>query len=220
MPYRRAPRSRYRRRTRRTRYTTTGSALHLARQAARGVYYLKGLVNSEKFKHDVSAAGTLTNTGTVVALTGITQGDDEVERTGNSIFVRSSHTMLKIYRDVSVGNDTQLVRVALIMDMQQGSDLNPTFAGIYQINGPLNFLDLSTVGRFKVLWNRFITLDKTNQLSKVINKFYKLRHHVRYNGSASTDIQKGGLYLVMSSDQTSSGFPSFTLEHRLSYHDN
>jgi hypothetical protein len=197
-----------------------GSALHLAKRAAQGVYYLKGLVNSEKYKHDVTSSGTLGDTGTIIHLTSVAQGDGEGERTGNSIFVRSVWSQLKLYRDVSVGMESQLLRVALILDTQQVGDTPPTFSNIYQGLGPLTGLDETSVGRYKVLWSKHYTLDKANVTSRYVNVYKKMRHHVRFNGAASSDIQKGGLYLVMSSDQTSSGFPSYDLFNRVSYHDN
>lgn len=221
MPYRRRTYRRRRSSRRRSpQYTTMGSAYHLAKQASKGVWYLKGLVNSELLKSDDVGSGTLATTGTVINLCTIAQGDSDANRTGNSILVRSSDLRLKLSRDISVGNATQLIRVALVMDSQQIGDTDPTHAQIYAGTGPLTHLNADSAGRFKILWSKIFTLDNVDTFVKYTKWYKKMRHHVRYNGGSGTDIQRGGLYLVMSSDQTSSGFPSYEFSHRLSYHDN
>ena len=47
----------------------------------------------------------------------------------------------------------------------------------------------------------------------------KLWTHIRYNGTADTDIQKGGLYILFISDQASD-YPTCDYQTRLGYHDN
>lgn len=224
MPYRRR-RTISRRRTfrrRRPTYTTTGSALHLARQAARGVYYLKGLVNSELKKFDASSTGNLPDTGSVLSLNSIAQGDDITQRSGNSILVRSVDCRFLFQRDPAAAgaNKVQLCRVSLVMDKQQISDTSPTHSDIYDGTGPLTHLNKLNVGRFTILWSRVFILDNDSKFSKVMKCHKKMRHHVRYNGSATTDIQKGGLYFVFSSDQSTTDFPAYQLDSRVSYYDN
>lgn len=209
-------------RSRRPRYTTTGSALHLAKQAARGVYYLKGLVNSELKKFDSSGTGNLSNTGTVQPLHAISQGDEQDERNGNSIFVRAFDCRFLFQRDPAAAgaNAIQQCRVSLVMDTQQQGDTSPSYSDIYDGNGPRTHLNKDTVGRFKVLWSRTFILDNDSKFSRQMAVYKKMRHHIRYNGTGANDIQKGGLYLVFSSDQATSDFPAYAIDFRLSYHDN
>lgn len=94
MAYKRryAPR-RYNRRRRNYRsspwYKKKYSVAQIATKAAAGVRYLSGLVNSERFKHDLFGnLSNVTNTGAMLHLTGIAVGNEDSERTGNSIFVR------------------------------------------------------------------------------------------------------------------------------------
>lgn len=222
------PRRYYRRRryTRRRKsvpwYNKKYTPLQLAQKAISGVRYLKGLVNSEKFKHDMTSSSTITRTGTMLHLTNIAQGDGDGQRTGNSIFVRNVGIRFSILYNTS-GASAQRVRMMLVIDSQQVGDTLPSVSDVLDVAGtasaPLSFLNDQTVGRFKVLKSRMYTVyaDKNNIVSQWnIN----LRHHVRYNGAAATDIQKGGIYLLMVSSEDNTNPPAVERNIRVAYHDN
>lgn len=225
------PRRYYRRRRRYTRrrrsvpwYNKKYTPLQLAQKAISGVRYLSGLVNSEKFKHDVTSSSTITRAGTMLHLTNIAQGDGDGQRTGNSIFVRNVGIRFSVlYNAQSGASMTQRVKMMLLIDTQQVGDALPTPSDVLDITGsgsaPLSFLNDQTVGRFKVLKSRMYTLypDKMNIVSQWnVN----LRHHVRYNGAAASDIQKGGIYLLMISSEDNTQPPAVERNIRVSYHDN
>ena len=60
------------------------------------------------------------------------------------------------------------------------------------------------------------TTDRLIKINKV------MRSHVRYNGTSSTDIQKNGLYLIISSDQSDASTTEPLVDYvvRVNYHDN
>ena len=62
----------------------------------------------------------------------------------------------------------------------------------------------------------------TQNPAKVIKYYKNFRHHIRYNGVDATDIQKGGLYLLINSSETiiSDQPPRIDYNIRLGYHDN
>ena len=51
-----------------------------------------------------------------------------------------------------------------------------------------------------MLYSRTLCLD-VNNTTAVLNINRAMRHHIRYNGSANTDIQKGALYSCMVSNE-------------------
>lgn len=221
MPYGRYRRRRrfYRRRKPVPWYAKKYSLGSLASKAWSGVKYLKGLVNAERYKLDTSATTTdILNTGTVVHLSAVAQGDGDSARTGNSIFARSL-----LVRGFWTWNSTaaapQQVRVSVVQDLRQISDTAPGFTDIYAGANVQSFLNTATVGSFKVLRTLSFSINDMVPERRFQIKI-PMRHHIRYNGTASSDIQKGGLYLVMSSDQTTSNGPTMTWISRLSYHDN
>lgn len=226
MPY---YRKRYNRRRFNRRRTTTKvpwynkkySVAQMAQTAAKGVWYLKGLVNSEKFKHDISSSAQVLNAGALVNMVAISQGDGDGQRTGNSIFVRSFNMKASIDHN-PVGDIIQKVRVMLVIDKQQLGDTNPSASDVLDTTGttnaPFSMLNDSTVGRFTILKSRLYTVT-TERPVQLVNWNINLRHHVRYNGSATTDIQKGGIYLLTIGDVATNP-PTMHRFIRVAYHDN
>lgn len=195
------------------------STWQMAKTAMNGIWYLKGLVNSEVFKKDTGININCTSGGSVTHISDVAQGDGLSARTGNSIFVRNVNLMSVLNRSTS-GDQVQQIRISLVMDTQQLSDVFPTYSDIYAQTTPYSHLNPNTVGRYQVLWSRVYTLDTVKSLSTNLVMNVPLRHHVRYNGVNSGDIQKGGLYLCVVSTQATANFPQLLGELRLSYHDN
>lgn len=215
---------RYRRRTYRRRrtawYNKKYSVAQLASKAMKGVRYLSGLVNSEKFKHDQITAGSFNNNGNVIHLTNIGQGDDDGQRTGNSIFVRGVSIRGTLSKNSS-STDSR-VRLMLVIDKQQVGDTNPAVSDILDSTGTslsvYSFLNDTTVGRFTILKSRMYALTEDTPTINV-NWHFNLRHHVRYNGPLASDVQRGGIYLVGISNEATNAV-SFARAIRVSYHDN
>lgn len=202
-------------------YNKKYSVAQAASAALKGVNYIRGLVNSEMFKYDQSAtSGTISNTGAIINLVGLAQGDSEDQRTGNSIYVR--HINASGMLAINASGVATSVRVMLVIDKQQLGDTTPSVADILEDTGtavaPYSKLNALTVGRFSVLSSRVYML---NADRPSVSWFVKrsMRHHVRYNGPANTDIQRGGLYLVVISNE-GTNTPSWTRNIRTSYHDN
>ena len=198
MPYKKN----YRRRRRRTPwYNRKYSTYELADKAAKGVWYLKGLVNSE-MNTAISSnnSQSITSTGYTSHLTGVATGDDNNQRTGMSIFARSLFGRLSFVHN-SAGNAVQHIRVMIVKDKQQVSDTNPAIGDLLNSIDPWSPLDTDDKGRFQVLYDRFISVT-TEKPSINLKVLRKMRQHIRYNGGATTDIQKNGLYLMMVSSTT------------------
>lgn len=200
-------------------YSGLSSAGSAAYAALRGVQYLKGLVNSEMYKVDITDTGTIiTDAGTYQKqLTAVAQGDGDSARTGNSIYVRSLNIRGQIIFNSS-GTNPQFLRLMVVIDRQQIADsavsTTTVLAGGY--NSHLNSLN---VGRFTILHSRTYALDDNDRLvtNFVIN--LPMRLHVRYNGTANTDIQRNGIWIVAVSSEPTNG-PKLVFDSRLSYHDN
>jgi len=215
-------RRRYRKRGYRRRnvawYNRKYSVAQLASKALKGVSYLKGLVNSEKFKHDLVSSSTYDYNGVLSHLTGISQGDGEGQRTGNSIFVRNVNIRGSLVR----GTTDERVRLMLLIDKQQIGDSVPAASDVLASTGTAqsvySFLNRSTVGRFTILRSRLYALTADTPTIN-INWNVNLRHHVRYNGTTGTDVQRGGIYLLIITSAASNG-PTFERAIRVSYHDN
>lgn len=185
---------------------------------------LKGLrrvINVEKKKFD--AVYSVTNipiTGTVNPLHAVAQGDTDQTRDGNSIKPLSLLLRYQSYNNATAG--TTAIRVLIFRDLQQVGDTNPSTTDILDDSvaalpdAPLNN---NTVGRFKILRDFKIILDTAKSNRKDGKVYIPLYGHIRYNGAAATDIQKGGLYILMVSDQATN-YPTMGYNYRLTYVDN
>lgn len=215
-PYRKGSRSR---RSKTPWYNRRYNAMQLAAKAARGVWYLKGLVNSE-MKHYVTTA-TVTpdnTTGSVINLVATAQGDSDVgEREGNSIFLRNLLIRLAITQNATA--TSTFYRIMVVQDTQQIGDTAPTIGNVLNTASTLSSLNTGTAGRFKIIKNWFFSTDDFKSNTRNIEYYKDMRVHVRYNGSAASDIQKNGFYLMMLSDQATNT-PSITYNCKIGYHDN
>lgn len=199
-------------------YNKRYSAIDMGKMALSQIWKLKGLVNSEVLKQDVTYSENSTSVGVADPLTNIAIGDSVSGRTGNSIYVRSMNFKGYLTWN-SAGDANQTVRVCVIMDTQQVTDTTPAITDVYNAATPFAHINILTAGRYKVLYNRVFELNvQTPRVHFEIN--LPMRHHVRYNGSTASDIQKGGLYLMHCSTQAAANYPTLVGESRLSYHDN
>lgn len=199
-------------------YNKKYSVGEIASSAWKGVRYLKTLVNSEMYKKDNASSITPDSaSGSVVHLSDIAQGDGDDQRSGLSVFARS--LWLQIISTIHTTADNTNYRVMVVCDTQQVGDGTPTVATILDgvgINTPLNS---ATVGRFSVLYDKVYNLADAIMVTRIHRIYLPLSKHIRYNGSAGTDIQKNGIYLVaVSSEATNT--PTLNYNSRLSYRDN
>jgi len=199
-------------------YEKKYNAAQLAHKAYKGVMYLKGLVNSEMFHLVTASNTTVSNTGTVIHCTAIAQGDNIGSRQGNSILLRN--VLARITLEQNASATSSFYRVMLVFDTQQVGDTAPGVSDILNSVSTLSSLNVAQPGRFSVLKNWFLETSNGQGTAKIL-EFYdgNIMTHVKYNGTANTDIQQNGLYLLLLSDQASNT-PTVTYNIKIGYHDN
>jgi len=168
-------------------------------------------------------------TGRVHALTNIPQGVGVAERTGKQIELHS--VTWKIAMNNAGSATAQVGCMMIVLDTQQVGDAVPTPSQILiptnvgTVAAPTSLLNSSNRGRFKVLYRRTFSLaDQTGSDStqiKMLQGYKKLRGvRTRYNGTASTDIERNGLYAIWITDGDPAGDDVFiTGDIRLYYTD-
>lgn len=202
-------------------YNKKYSAKDLALKALKKTTYLSGLVNSEKkvfeYNQVPTAVPNLPN-GYRLPFTAIGQGDTMVDRNGNSIFARYLNIKGTIYAD-NANTAASSVRVWLIKDTQQTSDATPPFLEVFANPNINTMLNRDTLGRFTIMYTKQFNFSPGGSKIQNFNINKVFRHHVRYNGPASTDIQKGGIYLFALSDSAANQ-PLLSFFGRLRFYDN
>lgn len=222
MPYyrRRYRRGRYMRRRRyKSRYTTLGASRFLAQKALRGVRYLKGLVNAEKYHLDTVVSAAISTTPSITHLTAVANGDGDGARTGNSILLRGLSFSMTWNMNASATNTW--IRMVLVQDTQQIGDTAPAFTDVFDSGSSniINLLNKNTLGRFKIIRDKVISFSSNSKTDYQKKGFIKFYNHVRYNGTASSDIQKMGLYLMFVSSEATNT-PTVSSFWRIFYYDN
>lgn len=212
---------RYKRRRRRRRkpwYDRKYTPMEVAKAALKTATYVKSLVNVEQKLLDTAVDRSVSNTGHIDHVSAIAQGDGISNREGNSVKATLISMRLSGYIHASATN-TQ-VRYMLVMDNQTVSDSTPAVDDILESVNTRSFLDIARLGRFTILVDGHIPL----VASAANGAFYRehnipLNNHIRFNGTASTDIQKNGLYFLTLSDQATNT-PVVNTQIRLRYVDN
>lgn len=192
----------------------------LALKAYRMAKSIKRTYKPEVKKYDKGqsaySAGT---TAGVILINDMAQGDTSATREGNKILCRYV-TAKGWIKHNNTATDGQVVKVWLIQDKQQIGDTSPTAANIFTVaaNSIISPLNNDSAGRFKILWSKTYVIDPSNEI-KPFNLYKRINIPTRFNGTASGDIQKNGLYIVYaSSDNTNK--PELTIDIRTAYIDN
>ena len=195
--------------------SVAGTALK-AYKLARAV---ASVINVEHKHVDYTANDVgLGTTGTVLTLTQIAQGDGISNRSGNSVKLTGLNMQFSLQKDPNITDD--FVRVMLLEDTQQQADTAITANDVLGAGfNHTSLLNLNTLGRFKVRWNKVFNLNDATRKSMMVKKYFKLNHHVRFNGSATSDIQRGGLYILYF-DASASPTSTITYSVRVSFVDN
>lgn len=221
------PRSGYKPKAKSTYYSKFKRGVSLAAkvaQTAATVAKIASMVNSEKQYYDNNTLLVTRNptpTGTVDIMSGIPQGDDNGQRTGNSIKLNSLYITMQ--GGMSASATQTFVRMILFED-KFNTGTAPTAANVlgltlttgWSVIAPLN-VDFST--RYKVLLDKRIALSQNGKQNFIFKKYIKTQRHVHYTGPAATDTYNGNIYLLLLSNE-STNTPTIYFNCRVGYYDN
>lgn len=156
--------------------------------------------DSEKMRIDYSAlAATVTTAGHVVSVSGTAEGDGNEDRNGDMIKAKSLHFQYVLIKN-GVPNQSQC-RVCVVQDKQQISDSTISVTDIFEGNESLRMRNRSTMGRYRILYNKLHNLTSISEPSLTREVRIKLNTKIRYNGPLATDLQKNGIFLVLFSNE-------------------
>lgn len=178
------------------RKSSGGSALALAKAAWKGVKFIRGIVNAEKRTHVVQLQTTVGTTPVINELTAIAQGDDYNGREGRSILAKSLY--LRGYIQKNASATISVMRMIVVMDtMNQGTA--PTWGDVFNstdVSSPLSPTNSGgALGRFKILYDKLYRLTADTPTANLY-VYRKLHHHIKYEGTASTDTVRNAIYIL------------------------
>lgn len=174
-------------------------------------------LNVEKKICDKTFSSVVDSAGSIFALHEIAQGTGNTEREGNKV----KATTLSCRGNIAISSAAtySLVRLIIFKDTQQVADTAPTVTSVLESAHPLSLYNKNTLGRFQIIEDNSYSLHTHENPAPMYNTHKNLMHHLFYNGTANSDIQKGGLYCIIISDQGTNK-PVADLRFRLRYVDN
>jgi len=157
----------------------------------------------------VNSSNISTSTGAVVHCTQIAQGDGQNGRTGNLINVRKLDFGIRIQRQTAYtfSPGQASFRWAVVVDKEQVTDTSPVALSAFEYPGEpwVDFSQILNNERFRYLYvspvydlaqmavNSITAIPQTSNMFKF---HWDGETKVGYNGSASSDIEKNGIYVV------------------------
>lgn len=181
------------------------------------VDFLKGIVNAERFHLDTSINATPGTTSAVVHLTALANGDGDGARTGNS--VKGNHLMINLRFLQDPSGVADFFRVIIFRDKQQVADTSPAMTDVLEAATPTALINKANIGRFQILSDVTHKLSVNGNVAQQQKYVIRTPQHVRYNGTASSDIQKNGLYIAyVGTDNTNKTLILGSI--RFAYYDN
>lgn len=198
-------------------YKRKYNAMQLASKAWKGVRYIKGLVNSEMLTATYTANIGPSSTGTILSLNQLGQGDGNGQRTGLSVFMRRINAHFTVVNNSTAGQVFH--RWILFIDNQQIGDTAPAVTDVLETSDVRSSLNPNTSGRFTILKNWEFYTSQLSSDCKNVKYFKDLRHHIRFNGVNTGDVQRGGIYMIFLSNQPTNT-PTVSYNIKTSYHDN
>ncbi len=195
------------------------STKELAWKAVQGVAYLKGLVNAEMKRTSSGLITTVvTDAGVVLPLFEMAQGLTRAQRIGISI--KLVYMRIIMSGSINTSATETSIRVIVFVDKQQVSDSDTDVVNVLASanpHSPINF-DFG-VARFRILMDRYIHLEVLTKGQFSIRKTIPLNVKQQYNGSAATDIQKNGIYILLLADEVTND-PTIIFHAEVGFRDN
>lgn len=217
MAYGRKYRKRYMPRARTT--SKWGRRLDTASKALSIAYSLKRLINVEHKVSTVSLPSSPATAGASTVVNSIAEGGDWNERNGRSIKAVS----LRVFGNCSLNAaaSKNLYRIMVIRDnhIQSGSLVSglPYLTSV-SVNAIKN-LDPTILKRYTILMDKTYNLEAGGKSSYHIDKYFKLNHHIKFDGATASDYGQGTLF-VMTITDAATNLPIQNMQAQLRYIDN
>lgn len=198
-------------------------AWSLAKAAWKGFKYVKGMINCEKHFLDVKVADFASYSGTITPLSALSQGDNISNRIGDSVLAKYINLRYAWIGDTSTAQS--IARVIVFQDTMSLGTI-PAPGDVLNLSGltteaPLALLNLTYAvqGRFKILYDKTMTLCNTGSNVQATDEIIPINDHIKYTSTAGTDEGRNMVYLLYISNRNTQD-PALNLFSRLAYYDN
>lgn len=186
----------------------------------------KKLINSQlsrrlekKYFLTAESATNMTYAGAVSDLSLIAQGDTDISRDGDSLYMRSCRIVGTMH---NAGGDANHVRVILFQwhDDSTPTPSNVLIAGyLSTVNSVNSLYHHDQRKKYSVLWDKKIRLDPSGPTSAFFDSGYKFPKVKKISYTAGTTVGNNKLWLLIVSDTASATYPTVNYVAKLTYND-
>jgi len=204
-----------------------GDAWSLAKRTANGLNEIRKLINVEIKYIQTDSTSTINNTGAVQYISNCAQGDDIINREGDSIKVQNFTIKGMIKRDPASTSNLEAVRLLVVRDLQN-TGATPSANDVFQITGtglapyqPYDFLNGSDLNkRFSVVYDELFSLD-TYHPNALFSFNSNHDCHVFYRDTAAAVASAGnGSYFLVALSNVTANLPSVEYVSVIRFTDN
>ncbi len=144
-------------------------------------------------------------------------GNTANTRVGQSIKIKSFN--MRANAGINSSGRITVLRCMVFVDKQQAADATPTIAVLLDSATPESPINLFSQKRFRVLYDKYITLNDSGHNNYGIDISIPLDMVQLYNGSAATDIDKNGIFMLLIASEVTND-PVFIHTSWITYRDN
>jgi len=191
----------------------------MALSAFNGVKAIKRLINVEKKNHDIANSLATVSTGTIHALTTISQGASTSTRVGDSI--KPLYLNFRGYiENVHISNSGQ-VRIIVFRGKKENA-ITPLVSDVLASLSVISQYNYTDINRFTILKDKTYVINPgtaiTASTAVQFNLSCRLDGHIKYV-TGGTTIEQGGLYVLYITNNSVQA-PAVYYNQRLTFTDN
>lgn len=199
------------------------SVKDLATKAWSGVKAIRRLINVETKTISTSISETPGTTATFVCLNICSQGNDDINRTGDSVLAKSMEfNAYCLQSDANTAYD--LTRVIVFYDRENRGAF-PAATDLLTASSLTSLSNVNNESRFVILSDRLLQTEhigsgkKTNVIT--FSYVFPTGFHLRWSGNVGdiTDIRQNGLFIMLLAKENTNK-TSFVGSARVSFYDN
>lgn len=201
---------------------TAGQAALTAVQSLKRRIAAATEVKTEDVTTTFAAPNNMIDTVVVTNLCQVGQGVGISQRIGQQI--KAKHLKVRYHIEAQAAT-TALARVLIVQWKKQGPDSNPGLANVFENTGAgqaaisCYAFTAEFKESFRVLHDASYAVDNATKKAIFREVDIPLNFTISYNGNATTDIEKNGIYMFQQSDLSSSA-PKIWFSSRLQFTDN
>lgn len=173
----------------------------------------------KKYFLDNQTAQSMTYSGAVYDLSEVPQGDDDVSRDGDSLYIRSVRVLGRM---ANAGGAVNHIRVIVF---QWRDDSTPTASSVLipgylgTVLAPLSLYTHDQRRKYNVMYDKKFTLDTSGKSTVLFDTGYLFPTTKKISFTSGTTTGNDKLWLLVVSDTASATYPALNYVSRLTFND-